>query len=166
MIMLTMLLGYFNHMIYFFGQLTIGRIKQFRRQQEYSRRINQIKMALDEWNINKEIKDKTMQYYSTLWNKRSGIRNMPICFKLLPTPMQKEVMVDIFWEALRHSTLFSDVDVPFKRAIGLFMESEFYLPGDFVFKSDHYKTKMIYIVSGILQVRLKQHTPPITHFLF
>lgn len=147
-----MLVGFFNHMIYFFGQLTIGRIKQFRRQHEYSRRIKQIKQALTDWDIKKQIQDKTMKFYSTLWDKRCGIKDMPKCFSLLPAPMQKEVTVDIFWEALRHSSLFSDVELPFKRAISLAMKSEFYLAGDYVIKTDHYKTKMIYIVSGILQV--------------
>lgn len=148
----TMLLGFFFHMIHFFGQLTICRIKQFRRQLEYSRRISHIKQALDEWDIRKQIKNRTMEYYSTLWDKRYGIKDMPNCFSLLPTPMQKEVTVDIFWEALRHSSLFSNVELPYKRAISLAMKSEFYLAGDYVFKTDQYKTKMIYIVSGILQV--------------
>lgn len=147
-----MLCGFLNHIVYFFGQLIIGRMKQFRRQQEYSRRITQIKKALDEWNTDEEIKERTMEYYSTLWSQRSGIKHMPKSFNLLPTPMQKEVAVDIFWEALRHASLFTNVELSFKRAISLVMKSEFYLPGDYVHKTGHLKFKMIYIVSGILQV--------------
>lgn len=151
-IMITMLAGYFSHIIYFFGQLTIGRIKQLRRQLEYSRRVSQIKKTLEEWDVKKDTKEMTIKYYSTLWSERSGIKEMPECFNLLPAPMQKEVTLDIFWDALKHATLFKDVEMPFKRAISLVMKSEFYLPGDYIYKIDHDKTKMVYIVSGILQV--------------
>lgn len=67
--------------------------------------------------------------------------------------MQKEVTLDIFWEALRHSQLFSAQDMPFKRAVSLEMKSEYYLPGDYIYTLGKVKSKMIYIVSGILQVR-------------
>lgn len=150
--LLIMLFGFFNHMILFFGQLTIGRMKQFRHEQTYNKRMIQIQKILDDWDTKESMKEKMMQFYSTLWNERSGIKDMPNYFNLLPKPMQKEVTVDIFWEALRHATLFAEADLPFKRAISLVMKSEFYLPGDYIYRTDHYKAKMVYVVSGIIQV--------------
>lgn len=152
--LLTMLLGYFSHVIYYYGQLTVAHIKKLRRQHDYSRRMKLIEKTLNDWNTNKELKLETMRYYRTLWKRRSGIKDMPKCFNVLPRPMQKEITCDIFWEALRHSSLFSNTELPFKRAISLWMKCEFLLPGDYVYKINHYKTKMIYIVSGILQVRI------------
>lgn len=154
-----MLIGYFNHMVYFFGHLTVGRMRNLRRQHEYSRRAKQIQRILDEWEVKKDVKKATLEYYKALWTYRSGIKDMPKCFNILPAPMQKEITCDIFWEALRHSSIFSDCELPLKRAISLVMKSEFYLTGDYVYKIRHYKTKMIYIASGIVQVSYKyKHT--------
>lgn len=77
---------------------------------------------------------------------------MPEVFNKLPEALKKEVAVDIFWEALRHSPMFADMGMSFKRAVSLQMKAEFYLPGDYVYKFGEIKGKMIYIVSGILQV--------------
>lgn len=151
--MAVMLIGYFNHIVYFFGHLTVGRLRNLRRQHEYSRRAAQIQRILDEWDVKKDIKKRTLEYYETLWRSRSGIRDVPQCFNILPIPMQKDITCDIFWEALRHSSIFSNTDLPLKRAISMAMKSEFYLPGDFVHKAGHFKTKMIYIASGIIQVK-------------
>lgn len=142
-------------MIHFFGHLTVGRIQSLRRLHEYSKRTKQIELLLKEWSIKKEVKNRTMEYYKNLWNNRSGVNILPQSFSFLPEPLQKEVTCDIFWEALRHSTFFSGTEISLKRAVSMYMKSEFYLPGDYIYKVQHYKTKMIYIVSGILQVTLK-----------
>lgn len=88
---------------------------------------------------------------------------MPSAFRLLPLPLQKEVTLDIFWEAIRHSHLFANAEMPFKRALCIEMKSEFYLVGDYVFRLGQMKNKMVYIVSGILQV---EHESISKHFLF
>lgn len=106
---------------------------------------------------------RTLEYYNTLWNKRKGISGTPNAFKLLPLPLQKEVTLDIFWEALRHSHLFTHTEMPFKRALSLEMKSEFFLTGDYVYRLGEIKNKMVYIVSGILQVTQWGHT---TFFIF
>ncbi|GJQ67840.1 hypothetical protein Trydic_g16604 [Trypoxylus dichotomus] len=61
-------------------------------------------------------------------------------------------MVDIFWEALRHSPFFQNADISFKRSLCLHMVSEFHLPGDFIFKAGEHKNRMVYIVTGEIQL--------------
>lgn len=156
MVLFAMLSGYIEHIMIFFGRLTACLTKMFRRQYMFAKRLNHIIDLLNEWEVTKEIKDKTMEYYNTLWNKRKGIKDMPQVFNLLPLPLQKEVTLDIFWEAIRHSHLFANMDMPFKRALSLEMKAEFFLAGDYVFRLGQTKNKMVYIVSGILQVRLGQ----------
>ena len=78
---------------------------------------------------------------------------MPHAFDLLPLSLRKEITVDIFWEALRHSHLFGNEDISFKRSISLVMKNEFLLPGDYMYKLGEFKTKMYYVTSGIVHVR-------------
>lgn len=110
----------------------------------------------DDWNIDATLKHRTVEYYNTLWGRRSGIVNMPAVFNMLPAPLKKEVTVDIFWDAMNHSALFKNQDTAFKRALSLEMKSELFLPGNYVFQSKQFKSKMVYVVSGVLQVRVGQ----------
>ncbi|KAI4455199.1 cyclic nucleotide-gated cation channel subunit a [Holotrichia oblita] len=119
---------------------------------EYETQVAKIMGLLDEWDADEDLKKKTLDYYSVFWQKRSGLRDMPEMFNVLPTALKKEVTVDIFWEALRHSHFFGGTGMSFKRSVSLVMKSEFLLPGDFLFRIDELKTKMVYIVSGVVQI--------------
>lgn len=148
----TMVIGHLMHYMFFLGSLIISNINQQRRHYTYVRRIKNIKTVLEVWRIDNELKKLTLNYYDKLWERYSGIKYMPSAYELLPTPLKKEVTLDLFWDALNHSYLFQNEDVPFKRALSLEMKSEFYQPGDFVLKINQFKTKMIFISSGVLEV--------------
>lgn len=148
-----MLMGFVIHNLIYYGQLTRAYAKLFRRQFLFVDNFNSIKKFLADLEIDDEWRKKTVEYYSVFWEMRCGIKKMPQIFCLLPTPLQKEVTVDIYWEALRHSHLYGQEDISFKRALSLEMQSEFFLPGDYVYRLDKLKSKMVYIVSGILQVK-------------
>lgn len=148
-----MLMGYILHYMIYFGLLTNAYIKVFRRQFNFVDNLARIKTLLCQWNISKAWQNKTIEYYKVFWDKKCGIKNMPPIFQLLPVPLQKEVCVDIFWEALRHSQMYGEEEMAFKRALSLQMRSEFFLPGDYVYSLNKTKSKMIYISSGILQVQ-------------
>lgn len=148
----TMVVGFSMHGMYYLGCLTEAMQKNCLRQYEFERRLSLIMDLLVEWEMPGEIKDRTMEYYVTLWERRNGIPSMPKSFELLPQPLQKEVALDVFFEALRHSHIFRDKSVAFKRALSLKMKCEFYLPGDYVFQLKQLKNKMVYIVSGVIQI--------------
>lgn len=150
--LLTMLIGHLMHYMIFLGHLIISNMNQQRRHFNYVRRIQGIKTILEVWRIDNKLKNLTLNYYENLWERYSGIKYMPPAYELLPVPLKKEVMLDLFWDALSHSHLFQKEDVPFKRALSLEMKSEFYQPGDFVIEINQLKTKMIYISSGVLEV--------------
>ncbi|PSN30784.1 hypothetical protein C0J52_15296 [Blattella germanica] len=50
------------------------------------------------------------------------------------------------------SHMFRDVDIPFLRYLSQFFTSEYYMPGDIIYKTLDLKTKMIYVVGGVIQV--------------
>ncbi|PSN30787.1 hypothetical protein C0J52_15296 [Blattella germanica] len=49
------------------------------------------------------------------------------------------------------SHMFRDVDIPFLRYLSQFFTSEYYMPGDIIYKTLDLKTKMIYVVGGVIQ---------------
>lgn len=151
-VILILLTGFVFHMMFFYGELTAGFLQIYRHQFEFTTRLKKIMYLLDDWKVNKSVKKRTVDYYKLYWEKRSGINTMPNAFYLLPVSLRKEAMVDIFWEALRHSSFFCSTDVSFKRSLSLFMTNEFYLPGDFIFKAGEPKNKMFYVVTGKIQV--------------
>lgn len=148
----TMVMGHAMHYTVFIGNLIISNMSQQRRHFYYVRRIKDIKNVLKVWRIDIKLKKLTLNYYEIMWERYSGIKYMPLAYKLLPVPLKKEVMLDLFWDALNHSHLFQDEDIAFKRALSLEMKSEFYQPGDYVIQINDYKTRMIYISSGVLEV--------------
>lgn len=164
----VILFGYIEHIMLFFGSLNAVYVKRFRKQHEFERRMRHINDLLDRWCVEKELKERTLQYYNTLWDRRGGVSEMPNIFKQLTLPLQKEVTVDVFWEALRHSQMFAKEEMPFKRAVSREMRSECFLPGDYIYRIGEFKCKMIYIITGIIQVRsnvksflFKQNVPTV-----
>lgn len=149
---MAMSLGYFLNVTWFFSELTTVFIKKKRKQHSFKSRLKQIKYLMDDWQVSKEMRNKTLVYYNELWTRRNGYKDIPAIFYKLPRSLQLEVNMDIFWEALRHSHVFNSVDIPFKRELSSKMKSEFFLPGDFIYKKNEPKNKMVYIVSGVIQV--------------
>lgn len=153
----TMFLGHLMHYMFFVGNLIVSNVNSQRRHHNYVSRLKNIKTVLRVWRIDEKLKNLTLNYYDKLWDRYSGIKYMPKAFNLLPTPLKKEVMLDLFWDALNHSYLFQHEDTAFKRALSLEMKSEFYQQGDYVVEINQFKTKMYYISSGVLEVPIPQH---------
>lgn len=107
---------------------------------------------MDDWDVSKEMRAKTLHYYDELWKRRKGFKTVPLCINKLPRCLLLELNVDIFWEALRHSHIFCNVEIPVKRELTIMMKSEFFVPGDIIYKKNELKSKMIFIVSGVVQV--------------
>lgn len=153
LIIAALALGYFTNVIFLFGQLCAVYLKELRKLHSFMTELDQVKTLLEDWTVPKELRQKVFYYYNELWKKRHGFKNVPTIFYDLPQSLQMEVNMDIFWEAMRHSHIFSKEDVPFKRALSCRMKSEIYMPGDLLFKINESKSKMVYIASGIIQVK-------------
>lgn len=137
----------------FFGELTAAFIQNYWHHNEYTSRLKKIVYLMNDWNVDKEVQKKTIEYYTVFWERRLGMRDIPEAFDLLPVSMRKDVTVDIFWESFRHSHLYAETSIAFKRSISMVMKNDFLLPGDYLFRVGQLKTKMVYIVSGVVQVR-------------
>lgn len=149
---MTILSGYLFHIMLAYGELTAAYLKQLKRHFQFSRKYVAVKKLLDEWQVDDEVKLKTDQYYHEFWRKRRGYRKVPPLIDTLPLSLSKHVRLDIFWDALRHSHVLGGEDMAFKKTIAVMMRNDFYLPGDIVFKGGELRNKLIYVISGIIQV--------------
>nr|XP_022912668.1 uncharacterized protein LOC111423625 [Onthophagus taurus] len=151
-IIFSMLLGFSMHLMIFLGELTALFSHLHIYQFNFTTRIKKTMDLLKDWNVDQKIQRKVIDYYEFFWEKRKGEKKMPLAFFWLPVTVQRAVALDIFWDALRHSHLLTITDMSFKKSIAMVMRSEFMLPGDYIYKAGEIKSKMFYIVSGVVQV--------------
>lgn len=92
------------------------------------------------------------QFYNKLWKHQKGYTFNRNLFEVLPDAMQREILLDTFCVALKHSTLFRKCDIVMGRFLTSTMRQRYYAPGEYVYEMGEYKDKMIYVVSGIIQI--------------
>lgn len=107
---------------------------------------------MDEWELPKYYRDKIVLFYHDFWKRRRGIITLPRVINLLPINLQKDILLDLSWDVLKHSQLFAGEDMAFKKTLSMHIKYRYYLPGDIIFRAGNMRAKMIYINSGIIQV--------------
>lgn len=75
-----------------------------------------------------------------------------INFKLLVLHIFLQVALDIYSNAIRRSHLFRTCPPHFLRHAVDMMEPVFMIPGEVIYHRNRFKSKMIYVVSGVIQV--------------
>ncbi|XP_022919020.2 uncharacterized protein [Onthophagus taurus] len=162
LIIIMMSIGFIYQHVVLAGELLATFLRKQRHKFTFSSQLKKIIHLLDDWRVKRDVKRQTIDYYKVYWERRSGIGSMPSAFNLLPFSLRKEITVDIYWEAFRHSKIFSELDTPFKRSLSLKMKSEFYLSGDYLYRVGEPKNKMIYILSGTVQILSEEdHDTPV-----
>lgn len=92
------------------------------------------------------------QFFNKLWVYQRGHTFSHNLFRILPYAMQTEILLDTFCVALKHSTLFRKCDISFARFLSSMMTQRYYGPNEYVYEIGEVKDKMIYVVSGIIQI--------------
>ncbi|KAI4460643.1 cyclic nucleotide-gated cation channel subunit a [Holotrichia oblita] len=151
-VLIIIFCGFFLFFMIFFGELTAAYIQSYWHHYEYTARLKKIVYLLNDWRVDREVQKKTIEYYTVFWERRLGMKDMPVAFEMLPISMRKDITMDIFWDCFRHSHIFESTSMAVKRSISMVMKNEFLLPGDYLLKTGQLKTKMVYIVSGVVQV--------------
>ncbi|PSN30790.1 hypothetical protein C0J52_15296 [Blattella germanica] len=118
---------------------------------EYAHVLKVILMYLKEQKVNPIIISKVKKFYELFWVRSRGMRGLNIPDWLLIPVAKRIVCLDVYWKAYQHSHMFRDVDIPFLRYLSQFFTSEYYMPGDIIYKTLDLKTKMIYVVGGVIQ---------------
>ena len=115
--------------------------------------------AINKWkyyNIKSELYEDyekiARNVYSLLWSKKRGIVMENITGKYLLKVMFKEISLDVMWDALQHSHLFRNESPSYLRYISTLMTHQFLSPGQFIFKKNELKSKMVFISSGVIDI--------------
>lgn len=87
-----------------------------------------------------------------LWEKCGGYNENPGFLRYMPFVMKNEVLFDICWSAFQHSNLFRNEDTFYLRHLSRIMQQRFFMPGEFIFKKNEFKSKMVYVVSGTVEL--------------
>ncbi|RZF41808.1 hypothetical protein LSTR_LSTR005270 [Laodelphax striatellus] len=125
----------------------ISSIIGFHRHQYKIREYIDINMQYLEGYKEKEVKD----YYNTFWHVWSGLQTCPL-LEELPLCLQKDLLTDIYWDAIEHSNVLRHFDISIKRHISLFMRSKFLQPGDYIYRKGEIRYAFYYITHGVVEV--------------
>ncbi|XP_039282529.1 uncharacterized protein LOC111047329 isoform X2 [Nilaparvata lugens] len=125
----------------------ISSIIGFHRHQYKIREYIDINMQYLEGYKEKEVKD----YYNTFWHVWSGLQTCPLLDEL-PLCLQKDLLTDIYWDAIEHSNVLRNFDISIKRHISLFMKSKFLQPGDYIYRKGEIRYAFYYITHGVVEV--------------
>ena len=151
-----MMSGFLMHVMILFGRLTAIYLQNMEKQFNFSSRVFATVRLMEDWKISAETQRKVVEFYELFWEKRKSLKSMPEAFFAIPLSLQSEASVDTFWNALHHSYFFHETDISFKRYITLKMECQCYSPGDYLVQCGEVKMRMVYIVTGVVQVSVER----------
>lgn len=152
-LLVAITVGYLFRIMIAYGELTSVYIKTLAKHFEFTWRYHLIENFMKDWEIEKDVQEKVIIYFHDSWKRQRGIRQVPDSIKFLPINLYKEVALDISWDVFKHSHLFAEEDMAFKKALSLSVKYKFFLPGDIIFKTGDKRYEMFYVNSGIIQVR-------------
>ncbi|KAI4469151.1 cyclic nucleotide-gated cation channel subunit a [Holotrichia oblita] len=98
------------------------------------------------------IRNRITEYYTNMWQTRGGYTEYENCMDKLHPALRNELKVDCTWLAYKHSSLLRHMDLPFLRELSNLMRQEFTVPGQIICDRNQLKDKMIYVVSGTIQL--------------
>lgn len=91
-------------------------------------------------------------FFNIVWTKLKGYVTDQTYWRFLHASIRNELMLDVSWPALQHSSLFRSMDLNYLRYLSNFMVFEYMLPGQYLFNKNEWRSKMIYIASGTIQI--------------
>lgn len=103
-------------------------------------------------NYHVTFRNTVVKFFQLTWQKMENNRWKRIPTGRIPDVLIRDILLDITWDAFKHSHLFRDNNTFFLRYLCSKMKLDCYTPDEVLVKRNHYKSMMIYIVSGIIQV--------------
>ncbi|XP_046746441.1 uncharacterized protein LOC124411392 [Diprion similis] len=118
----------------------------------FHREMHLITAYMDEINAPKEMRDNVEKYVTYYWKKQGSSKFNIMKFTLYPTIFLKECALELAWDACKHSHLLRDQPIPFLRNLATVFDREYYRPGEVIFRKYEWKTKLIYVIKGVIQL--------------
>lgn len=114
--------------------------------------LHKCKLMMDLMNVPKPLVDEAVECYNLWWEKNKALTFSNSVFDVFPDGIRREVRLDMYCVALKHSKLFRDCDLYLMRYLTSMMTQKFYYGGEVIYLRGEVKKKLIYIVSGVVEV--------------
>lgn len=134
------------------GTATVFFINEAAHKISYVHRYNIIKLRHEMFKSPEYLKQCSEQVFKLTWKHCQGYDESTEFLGILSPALHNELLIDISWPAFQHSKIFRNMDLPFLRHISKYMKQHFFLPDEFLIRKNEWKNKMIYVVSGIIQL--------------
>lgn len=118
----------------------------------FRNRINMFKNQMIKTGVKSYTIKKIFDFYNKLWQYQYGYVYNISTFNVLQYGLKTELLLDSFCVALKHSNLFRNCDISLARYVSSMMTQRYYCPGELIYEKGDIKDKMIYVVSGIIQI--------------
>lgn len=97
------------------------------------------------------LKTTLQMYYVAFWKTRHGVLNNAHIVHILPEIRRSEIQLDLSWKCFQHSQLFRGEELHFLHHLAQFVQNGFKSAGEILYKKGEIKSRMIYVVAGIIQ---------------
>lgn len=134
------------------GMVLIDNYSLWKQRYVYKNTLRQCKTLMNMIKVPRQLRDELNNFYDMLWAKRRGYHYDKDIFNIVPEAMRLEIMLDMYCVALKHSILFRDSNPSLMRFLTANMHQNFYCNGENVYVKGSVKNKLVYIVSGIVQI--------------
>ncbi|GJQ75464.1 hypothetical protein Trydic_g17554 [Trypoxylus dichotomus] len=133
------------------GTATVFSIEAASHKVSYVHRSNVIKLRHRLFKSPEYLERASKEVFELTWKNCQGYdENTDL--SILSPALHNEILIDVSWPAFQHSKIFRNMDLPFLRHISKYVKQQFFLPGEFLIRKNEWKNKMIYLVSGIIQL--------------
>lgn len=122
---------------------------------DFIKKIESVKVYLDNKKIPKDLQEKILSYYRYLWDKKKNVSDEnPLSD--LPTSLSLEIMLYLNRDMLMKVDLFKNSQELFVREAIQMLKPLIYLPEDYIIRQGEYGDCMYFLNSGEIEVLVNE----------
>lgn len=161
----ALMISYICHIVYLNSHLIAVYVQLMRFKHFYEWRLLKVGTFTKLLRFDQPLQDAINTYYRTIWATRGGYVEIPDIVRLFPSELRTEIAMDLYFDAIRHSMIFSPLNETYKKELSRLFQTEIYIPGQLMFIKDKIKAKLIYLQSGIVEIMsIENRDSPVLSF--
>lgn len=144
--------AFFYLKCYIYAKLTSAHKQNLQPWAIFSNRLlNIFQKYKDALKSDFALRNTCQVYYDLFWEHRSALLQ-PSVEGIIPNILMTELKLEMTWKAFQHSHLFRKEELHFLHYLASYVEHQFMIPGQVLYQKGTVKEKMIYVLSGTVQV--------------
>ncbi|CAK1556427.1 unnamed protein product [Leptosia nina] len=147
-----MLMGYLLLIFVVIPKMVAESMLRLRRMGSYYPKVQRIIDETRRRNISPKAHEDVKDFYSLIWEKRSGITSVPEVISEIPRYLRVEIRLDLVWPIFYHSPTFRKTSNSYKRWLCEVIRMDYKLPGEKFFAGPNCYTHFYYLKSGKIQL--------------